>query len=756
MKKTGRVYKRMIITYILVLCIPILLSAVLYQYTYKTVREQSQKYNDNFLQTVKKSCDREISYYKSVLQQLKSEDDVETLVYSGTLSQGGQLWFAREIQDTMSSMIISMLDYAEYCHDIFIYFPDKDDVISMSTKTNFEYYITNTMQMDSMVNSMLMDQLVGLQKRKMIMVETKGEKYVLLTEPMWTQTGKPLNVIFGIWIDVQVFEWQVKSADWKRGIEWAFVSSEGELIHVTEGLVGSGLRIEELYETDNEEVTIGNEKYLVHTIESGAYDGKYVLLSSAELITEAANDIRNMHLLCMLVSVLLGYMVVSMVVRKNYGALERVLNILPAKGDSKNARDEFQYLENRVLDLLAQYGDTHEDMRENKRAVQDLAFERLLLPQGTKECEDVSYIKELYAKFKTGVNVVLVFSIKGCIPIENGDKAPVMENSLKRFVVANVLAEGIGEKYTQETREYDEQVVMIVNFPENEEKGIETLQSMCDKYCGFVEDNFKFRINTFAGNEYKGIKGIHYSYLEACQAENFSKDSDENFVCYNEIDAYITRKYQYSFETEETVINAVRNGNVNLANSLIDNVLEKNFRDKDKSLWRCMLYDIYTSLIKVTEEMDISISKLPLIDQAFTKETLQELQEWFHEIVDGICNKEQEEVVEEDDHKGQEFYEDVLDFIRANFKDPDLNISQIAMEFHMTPTYVSAVFKKQTGKSILDVIRQMRIEYARDLLESDMSVEDVAFAAGFRESSTFIRAFKNYHGITPGQMKKLI
>ena len=203
------------------------------------------------------------------------------------------------------------------------------------------------------------------------------------------------------------------------------------------------------------------------------------------------------------------------------------------------------------------------------------------------------------------------------------------------------------------------------------------------------------------------------------------------------------------------MINAIRSGNVNLANSLIDNVLEKHFYDKDKTLWHCMLYDIYTSLIKVSEEMEVSINRIPLINQAFGKESLQELQEWFHEIVNGTCGKESKEEVEEE-YKEQEFYEDVLDFIRANFKDPDLNISQIAMEFRMTPTYVSAVFKKQTGKSILDVIRQMRIEYAKELLESDMSVEDVAFAAGFRESSTFIRAFKNYHGITPGQMKKLI
>lgn len=756
MKKTGRVYKRMIITYVLVLCIPILLSAVLYQFTYNTVREQSLEYNGNLLNNVSNSCDRDISYYKSVLQQLKTEDNLETLVYSGTLSQGEYLWFAREVQIAMSSMVTSMLDYAEYCQDIFIYFVDKDDVVSASTKTNFEYYIANTMQMDSAVKSMLMERLDGLQTRKMIMVDTNGERYVLLAEPMQTQTGKPLNVILGIWIDAQVFEWQLKSVDWNGGIEWAFVSGEGECIHVTDGLAESGLQLQELYAEDNKEVIIGKEKYLVNTIQSDEYDGKYILLSSTERIAKTANNIRNMYLLCMLFSVLLGYLAVKLAVKKNYSSLERVLSILPAKGDGKTAQDEFQYLESRVSDLLTQYGDTHEDMRENKRAVQGLAFERLLLPQGKKEREDVAYAKELYEKFKTGVNVVLVFCIRGNIPVESGEKVPVMENSLKRFVLANVLAEGIGEKYVQETKEYDEQVVMIVNVPEGEQNTIETLQSLCDKYCGFVEDNFKFRINTFVGTGYKGIEGIHYSYLEACQAENFGMDSDENFVSYNEIDAYTTRKYQYSFETEETVINAIRNGNINLANSLIDNVLERHFNDKDKSLWQCMLYDIYTSLIKVSEEMEVSINRMPLIHQAFSKGNLGELQEWFHEIVNGICNKESETVQQEEEVKGQEFYEDVLDFIRANFKDPDLNISQIAMEFHMTPTYVSAVFKKQTGKSILDVIRQMRIEYAKELLESDMSVEDVAFAAGFRESSTFIRAFKNYHGITPGQMKKLI
>jgi len=754
MKKTGRVYKRMIITYVLVLCIPILLSAVLYQFTYRTVREQSLEYNHNLLNNVSNSCDRDISYYRNVLMQLKLDEDVNTYLFSRVIDTNKKLTLSAEIMENMRTIRVSMRDLGVYCHGLFIYSLKADDILSDSGRTKYESYSKVIMSMNLEESLALKETMQSLEKRAIIRTETKTREYILILEPL-RDTSKTQSAVVGLWIKPEIFNEYIGYADANSDIEWAFVDEEGEFLYRTEELSKSTMTAEELYEQKNQEIRIQNERYLVHVADAEVYGTRYILLTPVASITQVANSIRNVHLLCMLVSVLLGYLVVKVAVKKNYSSLERVLNVLPAKGDGKTAQDEFQYLESRVSDLLSQYGDTHEDMRENKRAVQGLAFERLLLPQGKKEREDVAYTKELYAKFKTGKNVVLVFSIRGSIPIENGEKAPVMENSLKRFVLANVLEEGIGERYTQETREYDEQVVMIVNVPEGEQNTLEILQSLCDKYCGFVEDNFKFRINTFAGNGYKGIDGIHYSYLEACQAENFGKDSDENFVCYNEIDAYTTRRYQYSFETEETVINAIRSGNVNLANSLIDNVLEKHFYDKDKTLWHCMLYDIYTSLIKVSEEMEVSINRIPLINQAFGKESLQELQEWFHEIVNGTCGKESKEEVEEE-YKEQEFYEDVLDFIRANFKDPDLNISQIAMEFRMTPTYVSAVFKKQTGKSILDVIRQMRIEYAKELLESDMSVEDVAFAAGFRESSTFIRAFKNYHGITPGQMKKLI
>ena len=97
MKKTGRVYKRMIITYVLVLCIPILLSAVLYQFTYRTVREQSLEYNHNLLNNVSNSCDRDISYYRNVLMQLKLDEDVKNFLFSRVITQNDKLTLAADI-----------------------------------------------------------------------------------------------------------------------------------------------------------------------------------------------------------------------------------------------------------------------------------------------------------------------------------------------------------------------------------------------------------------------------------------------------------------------------------------------------------------------------------------------------------------------------------------------------------------------------------------------------------------------------------
>lgn len=73
----------------------------------------------------------------------------------------------------------------------------------------------------------------------------------------------------------------------------------------------------------------------------------------------------------------------------------------------------------------------------------------------------------------------------------------------------------------------------------------------------------------------------------------------------------------------------------------------------------------------------------------------------------------------------------------------------------MSPIYVSRLYKQQTMSTIVDVIQQLRIRKACELLEqTDWSVADVAEQTGFASSSYFHRMFKRSLGVTPTDFRR--
>ena len=97
--------------------------------------------------------------------------------------------------------------------------------------------------------------------------------------------------------------------------------------------------------------------------------------------------------------------------------------------------------------------------------------------------------------------------------------------------------------------------------------------------------------------------------------------------------------------------------------------------------------------------------------------------------------------------------QEVLEYIRTNYSNPDLNISMTGQHFRMTPAYLSSIFRRETGESLLKVITMTRVREAEKLLKEGASVVEAGEKVGFRDSSTFIRTFKKYTGVTPGQVK---
>ena len=97
----------------------------------------------------------------------------------------------------------------------------------------------------------------------------------------------------------------------------------------------------------------------------------------------------------------------------------------------------------------------------------------------------------------------------------------------------------------------------------------------------------------------------------------------------------------------------------------------------------------------------------------------------------------------------------VLEFIRNNYSNPDLNVSMVADHFGLSQSNLSHQFKTRFDLRISDYIRQVQISYACELLENtEMSIADISKSLGYTQISSFIRKFKQETGKTPNQYRQ--
>lgn len=97
---------------------------------------------------------------------------------------------------------------------------------------------------------------------------------------------------------------------------------------------------------------------------------------------------------------------------------------------------------------------------------------------------------------------------------------------------------------------------------------------------------------------------------------------------------------------------------------------------------------------------------------------------------------------------------DVLDFTFANYSE-EITIEQIAQIASLSRSQFSTFFKLHTSKTYIQFLRELRIENACMMLKSPMhTIEQVAYAVGFKNISNFVRQFKKVKLKTPSQYRK--
>jgi YesN/AraC family two-component response regulator len=82
--------------------------------------------------------------------------------------------------------------------------------------------------------------------------------------------------------------------------------------------------------------------------------------------------------------------------------------------------------------------------------------------------------------------------------------------------------------------------------------------------------------------------------------------------------------------------------------------------------------------------------------------------------------------------------------------DEEFVVKELALKFAVNPCYFSTIFKKETGKTVMQYITNIRVQNACDLLiETQASIADISQSVGYQDAQYFYRVFKKHTGKTP-------
>lgn len=480
-------------------------------------------------------------------------------------------------------------------------------------------------------------------------------------------------------------------------------------------------------------------------------DWTSVMLIDKDFFQKQARDITLNIILLIAVSLLICVFLVWKFANKNYQPIQEIKRVLDVA--SGNDYEEIRKKINAILQKNIE-----------EKADYDKKLSRSKIPSllTNKTIDSDSYLQVSEELNKPMFSVI-------CLFVDNFDDfMPEIDSkreklSCYKLVVENIFSELFSEKNIEVYSSIvNDEIVCLLNFDNASSINASVIERVLKEGIKIIGAEFNISMIYSVSTIRDGIEKIHSAYIEAKEildsmiligfkpkkvmmSEAVSKDS-----------------VVLTVEKQQKLINCLQNGDEANSMEIIGEVFlcvkENQF---SKRYVNIILYDLICTVMK-SSALDVVSENTYLMDECVDmlfslneKHTIDEMYNRIGELVHIWCENVSEKLlVESKINKKQRRLLDVLAYINENYTSPSINISTVALQFDLTPYYISKLFKEHTNESIMDYINRLRIEKANELFEEKKyTVNEVSEMVGFTHVKTFYRVYKKITGTTPTKMK---
>ncbi|MBS4179370.1 helix-turn-helix domain-containing protein [Lederbergia citrea] len=751
------VFRKFLLSYILILIIPLLASFLIYQISVLKFKERAMDTSKSLLNQTINVIDQKNDDVEKFVYQMSLNPDVKQLMYRNSNTDKNVSYDIYKVRDSLSPYLYT----STFFRNFYIYFNQIDVIVSPESafirpKDYYNIHKYNALSFEDWNKSINKTYLSRYYLPATEVKMGKNKESIITyvqSIPFDSKANPKANIVMMI-NEKEITSFLNRISSRYAGAAFVY-DDQGRIIasdHLDKNMIS--------FNKSSGTYSIQNKKFMYIESKSNNNNWTYAAIISKEKLSEDAKFIQTISSLIAFFTIIVGIFIAILFSYKQSIPLNRLLGIMPLS-ETRKIKDPYDFLHSNVEEMIANNDHLKDQIQNQLPILQDSVIRKLVIGELPSSKEAMMLIDQAKLPLKGNFGYVGVVQIIHILKAM--DKEMLEEMNVAQLVIQNELTDLFDGEALYCNFDVD-QVVFLLSYDhkpsiQEAQKVDEALESLIKR----LEEKYSLKVNIGLGRPFEQNTDIHQSYEEASISLPFiqSLDDEASVYKYEDQNPEGNIDYYYPIELELRLINAVTSGDTDEVQELFDKVYSENVEQRvlTQYIGNQLLASLNGTILRI-------LAKNTQLNQVAVEDICNRIEELIGKKIDfkedfkhirGIFTEITQSIHERKFVGGQQVIYKLKEWIKQNFSDPDLTLYKIAEGVGFPEKMVPSIFKEHVGVNISDYIEDVRITFAKSkLIQTNESIEDIAEQSGYNSAHSFRRAFKRNTGSTPSEFRKMM
>lgn len=276
----------------------------------------------------------------------------------------------------------------------------------------------------------------------------------------------------------------------------------------------------------------------------------------------------------------------------------------------------------------------------------------------------------------------------------------------------------------------------------------------------YFSSGYKTNLTLLAGvgQYYDSPSMVHLSYSESCCAAQSYFLQGSRVIFFESLDENRDLSDSlYMYDDEKKLLEKVGIGDIQSAREKLNEMVKSFGNASSEDFLNNLFVFLFEQMVILTrgvlsegaDPQEVSDIKRKLTKKLIKVKDIPTMENWIDSMIESLILSIRKKVKK----PSAWIVKEAEEYINSNYQHY-LTLDLVADKVHVSPAYLSRIFKEEKNESFVRYLNKIRMIKAKQLLsKTQLDIGEVAVKVGFRNQNYFTTVFRKKEGMTPSDFR---